>query len=173
VLDYDQGSPFGQLVQLGRLNELDALLSRALKQSLTLIVMMAGTCFAAVLAIQKVSPRIAARMEAPSVFVLLLLTAICTFVIQGLAVYLRSYKREPYLVQSIVVAVLSLAGAGLGAPRWGSIAVALVYFLFSGVAGLVWALATFFAARKRQFVQEDSRGSELTGCSSNLTFSSR
>jgi hypothetical protein len=142
-----KAAPFGQLVQLGRLPELDVLFSRTLKQALTLILLMALACFASVLAVEKLSPRIASRMERPPIFVMLLMTAVCTFVVQGLAVYLRSFKREPYLVQSVAVAALTLAGTRFAAPRWGSAAIAAIYFLFSGVLALSWSTFTFCARR--------------------------
>jgi hypothetical protein len=151
--------PFGQLVQLGRLPELDALFSRTLKQSLALIVALAAACFAAVLALQRISPPIALRMERPRIFVLLLATAICAFIVQALAIYLRSFKREPYLAQSVAVAALTLAGAWFAAPRWGGAAIAAIYFLFGGVLALSWATATFCERRRFQ-IEDKSRATE-------------
>ena len=168
-----KAAPFGQLVQLQRQGELDALFSRALKQSLALLLLLAVGCFIAVLGVQYVFPKIAMRMEGPPIFALLLLTAVCSFLVQSMAVYLRSYKREPYLIQSIAVAVLTVSGVLLTAPRWGSAAVAVVYFTFSGVVGLLWAFAIFRAARKSQFALTDSASSELIYSSSNLMLSSR
>jgi hypothetical protein len=158
-----KAAPFGQLVQLQRLQELDLLFLRTMKQSLALIVLLAGICFAAVVAAQNALPRIAARMESPSIFALLLTTAICTFVVQSLAVYLRSFQREPYLAQSIAVAALTLAGALFAAPRWGGVALAVLYFLCSGVAGLFWAVG-IFAARKRSRIQSPRRLPETPAC---------
>ena len=138
-----KAAPFGRLIRQGKLVELDRLFFKTLKQSLTLIVILTGACFCAVLAVQRLLPRIAARMETPSIFVLLLLTAISTFVVQGLAVYLRSFKSEPYLKLSVVVASLTVLTALFTAPKWGNPAVATCYFVFSGVLGLFWSLAIF------------------------------
>lgn len=145
-----KAAPFGQLVKSGRLHELDRLFFRTLKKSMALILVLAAACFAAIVGAQHAFPKIAARMETPSIFLLLLLTAISSFVVQSLAVYLRSFKREPYLVLSITVAVLTLAGILLTVPRWGSAAIAVIFFIFSGVVGLLWALAIFSAQRKLQ-----------------------
>lgn len=143
-----KAAPFGQLVKFGRLQELDTLFFRTLKQSMALILLLAGACFAAVLGVQHALPMIAARMETPAIFVLLLLAAISSFVVQSMAVYLRSFKREPYLVQSITIAGLTVAGILLAAPRWGSAAVSILYFSFSGVVGLIWAMAIFHAQNR-------------------------
>jgi len=87
-------------------------------------------------------------MEPPAIFALLLLAAAGSFVVQSLAVYLRSFKREPYLIQSLAVSGCTLTAALWLAPRWGSAAVAFVYFAFSGVMGTVWAVAIFHSRRR-------------------------
>lgn len=140
-----KAAPFGQFVKLGQLRELDAMFFRALKQAFALVVAIAALCLSAVIVVQHLLPRIAARMESPGIFILLLGAAIGTFLVQSMAVYLRSFKREPYLLQSLVVAALTTAGALLTASRWGTIAIAFNYFLVSGVIGLLWALLIFRA----------------------------
>ena len=140
--------PFGQLVKFGRLQELDSLFFRTLKQSLALILILIGACFTAVLGVQSAFPKIALRLETPFIFALLLFTAAGSFAVQSMAIYLRSYKREPYLFQSMAVAVLTVVGILLAASRWGSLAIAIVYLAVSGMAGLLWATTIFLAQRK-------------------------
>jgi hypothetical protein len=150
-----KAAPFGQLVRSGRLRELDAFFFRTLRQSLAVILLLAGACFAMVLGAQSILPAIASRMEKPWIFALLFFTAVSSFVVQSMAVYLRSFKREPFLLQSMVVAGLTLAGILLAAPRWGSAAIALVYFAASGVMGLLWAVIIFQA---QQNARQDRDG---------------
>lgn len=138
-----KATPFGQFVKLGRFRQLDSMFFRTLRRSLVLVLILAAGCFAAVIAMQRLLPTIAARMEGPRVFVLLLLTAVGTFVVQSMAVYLRSFKQEPYLFQSVAVAGLTFIGALLVAPRWGSSGVVIVYFLSSGALAVVWAVLIF------------------------------
>lgn len=138
-----KAAPFGQLVKLGRLEELNTLFFRSFRQSMLLILILATACFAAVVSVQKVLPGIAARMEGPLSSALLLLTAVSSFAIQSMAVYLRSFKREPFLLPSTVVAGFTLAAVLITVPRWGSAAVALVYFATTGVISLLWAAAIF------------------------------
>jgi FtsH-binding integral membrane protein len=78
----------------------------------------------------------------------LLFAAASSFAVQSMAIYLRSFKREPYLIQSMAVAVLTVVGILLTASRWGSLAIAIIYFAVSGVAGLLWAITIFHAQRK-------------------------
>jgi O-antigen/teichoic acid export membrane protein len=103
-----------------------------------------------VLAVHQFVPRFAARMVPPSLFVLLLLTALCTLVVQSEAVYLRAHKREPFLIQSLVVAILTLLGVAVLVPRWGVVGSTVTYFICSGVIGLVAATAVFQKWRTAQ-----------------------
>jgi hypothetical protein len=139
---------FGQLVRRGRHSELDLIFFKTFKQGVALMLLLAVACFAAVLGIQSRFPRMALRMVAPPAFALLLSAAVAGFAVQSMAVYLRSFKREPYLVQSMCVAGLTLAGVLLTASRWGSNAIAIVYFAVSGAIGLPWAAVVFRAQRK-------------------------
>lgn len=142
-----KATPFGQLIKLGRLKELDQLFFRSLRQSLGVLALLVIGCMGGVMGTRVLFPRLAMRMEPPLIFALLLATAICTFTVQGMAVYLRSFKEEPFLVQSAVVATLTVVGMGLTASRWGSMGVAVCYFLSSGVVGLIVAAAVFRSKR--------------------------
>lgn len=142
-----KAAPFGRLVRQGRFEELDGLFFRALKQSFALACAIAAAFALIVYGLQKLEPRIAARMEPDSIFVPLAAAAIASFVVQALAVYLRSFKREPYLAQSVATAALTTLLALVAVRRWGSIAIALDYFLVTGVIGLAWAVAIFQRTR--------------------------
>jgi hypothetical protein len=59
---------------------------------------------------------------------------------------LRSFKNEPFLVQSLAVATLTLVSAGLTATRWGDAGAALSYLFSIAVIGLPFACAIFARA---------------------------
>ena len=144
-----KAAPFGRLVTLGRLGELDAMFFRALRQALALASTIAAVCLLVVVVVQSLLPKIGQRMEPAGIFVLLAAAAVSSFVVQGMAVYLRSFKREPYLAQSTGTAVLTTTLALLTARRWGAPAIAVDYFLVSGVIGLAWAVGIFLRFRER------------------------
>ena len=128
---------FGKLISLGRLDELDALFFRTLRQALVSILILVAVCGAAVAGVRLLAPTIAARTESPGVIGLLLLTAVSSFVVQSFAVYLRSFRKEPYLAQSLAVSAITLGAVWATVPRWGSGAVAVIYFACTGVIGLL------------------------------------
>lgn len=168
-----KAATFGRLVKFGRFEEVESLFFKTLKHSVVLALLLSLACFAAVLVVRHNFPKIGMRMETPSIFVLLLLTAISSFVVQSTAIYLRSFKREPYLVQSMAVSGLTLAGVLLVAPYGGSAAVAIVYFILSGVMALLWALAIFWRFRNAQHTATELRGVDPIEATSHLESLSR
>jgi hypothetical protein len=138
-----KAAPFGQMIARGELPQLRRLFFRTLRQSLVVLLGICTACEAAVIALQHLSPRLAARMASPQIFALLLLTSVSGFIVQSMAIYLRSFKREPFLVQSVVVAVSTVILALLAARVWSVTGVALSYFVCTGAIGFVYALAVF------------------------------
>jgi hypothetical protein len=138
-----KAAPFGQMVARGDLSQVKGLFFRTLRQSLVVLVGMSAACEAGVLAVQYWFPRLAARMASPQIFALLLLTSVSAFIVQSMAIYLRSFKREPFLMQSIVVAASTLTLAVLAGKAWGIVGVAVSYFICAGVIGLIYGVAVF------------------------------
>ena len=72
------------------------------------------------------------------------------FLIQSLAIYLRSHKYEPFLWLSIAVAALTLAGTCIFAPRWGTLGAAGTYFACTGITGALAATVIFYSHHRRK-----------------------
>jgi hypothetical protein len=92
----------------------------------------------------------------PTLFALILLGAAGSFVVQSMAIYLRSFKREPFLVQSMVVAWLTVSLALLTVKAWGTAGVAASYLLCTGFVGLILATITFLSWNTHIAVTEPS-----------------
>jgi ABC-type multidrug transport system fused ATPase/permease subunit len=131
-----KAAPFGGLVARREFAALDALFIKTLRQASILFGAGLACVFGGVIAVQSIAPSIANRMLAPSVFLLLLLTAFCNYIIQGMAYYLRSFKREPFLHQSIIIAFLTLLFGFIFGHSFGSAGIAASYFVCSGIFGL-------------------------------------
>jgi hypothetical protein len=143
-----KATPFGRLIAARQFQELDRLFLHTLGQALIAFAMiaLAADCGAATLSV--VAPKLAVRMVSPQLFAVLVLAAGANCVVQSLGTLLRSFKREPYLVQSMVVATLTLLLAALTAPRWGNTGVTLGYLAVSVGVGLPSALTIFLRARR-------------------------
>lgn len=138
-----KAAPFGQMVSSKRLAELRSFFSRTFRQSSGVFIGMAVACEAGIIGLHYFFPHLADRMVAPWVFGVLILATGGRFAVQSMAIYLRSFKREPFLVQSLVVAVLTLLFSLAIVRAWGSTGLALVFLLCTGGVGVLMAVKTF------------------------------
>jgi len=143
-----KATPFGQMIARRDYLRLDRIFFRTLRQSLGLLIAMTVACMACVLILQNAYPPLAARMVTPAAFALLLPGGLGAFLIQSEAIYLRAHKYEPFLWLSGAIAVLTLAGAYLLTPRWGSLGAAGTYFACTGLIGALSATAIFNSKRR-------------------------
>ena len=143
-----KSTPFGNMIARRAFQELDGLFRRALGQSLVAFAAIALAVCAGAALLPLLAPRLAARLVSPPVFAVLVMAAGANCAIQSLATLLRSFKTEPFLVQSLIVAALTLAFAALTAPRWGNTGAALSYLAATAFVGLPLALAIFLRTRR-------------------------
>jgi hypothetical protein len=140
---------FGNLVAQGNFAELDELFFLTLRQALALLLILCVLCETGLLLLDAYYARLGQRLVSPAVLALLLLAGVSSFVIQSMAIYLRSFRREPYLYQSLTVAALTLVFSWLLARPYGNTGVALSYFFCTGIVGLLSAGAIFVSWRRR------------------------
>jgi hypothetical protein len=138
-----KATPFGQMIARGEFQQLRKLFFRTLRQSLLLLVGLSAACEAAVIALQYLYPRLASRMVSPRIFVLLLLTYVSSFIVQSMAIYLRSFKREPFLIQSVVIAISTVLFSLLTVKFWGTAGVAFIFLFCTGIFGLISGTVIF------------------------------
>ncbi|MGD0894280.1 MAG: glycosyltransferase, partial [Terracidiphilus sp.] len=144
-----KAAPFGTLAARQETEQLDRLFFRTLRQSLALFACGALALLSIVIALPHTFPRIGERIAAWPIFLLLLLTAASSHIVQSEALYLRAHQVEPFLLQSIVIASAT-AGLVLVTSRpYGTLGVSLSYFIVLGVAGLISASMIFTHMRRR------------------------
>jgi hypothetical protein len=84
---------------------------------------------------------------------LIILLAIATFVNQfigALGTYLRCHKKEPFLLMSIVMAILCASSIFLSGKFWGVSGIICVYSFLITTVNLVWAV-TIFNSKKKEW----------------------
>ncbi|MGP8269190.1 MAG: hypothetical protein ACLQLH_03905 [Terracidiphilus sp.] len=143
-----KATPFGRMIARREFQGLDRMFLRTLGQSMAVfgVIVLAACSVAALL--PAVAPRLAVRMVSPQLFTVLVLAAGANCVVQSMAILLRSFKREPFLVQSLVVASLTLLLAALTAARWGNAGVTLSYLAATAGIALPSAFTIFLRARR-------------------------
>jgi len=149
-----KAAPFGSLIAKKDTPELDRMFFRSLRQSISLFVGAAALVMMGVLAAPYILPKISRRIEDWPIFLLLLLTALSSHVVQSEAIYLRAHKCEPFLVQSVVIALCTAASVVVLAKTSGAWGVSLAYFVVLGVAGVISATA-IFRNKRSQWAQAE------------------
>jgi hypothetical protein len=147
-----KASPFGQLIARNEIAELDRLFFRSLLQSLGLFCLAGITALTGVILLNHFAPALSRRIVSWPIFLLLLLTALGSHVVQSLAIYLRAHKCEPFFLQSILIAFTSALGVVLVARPGGALGISIVYFLVLGVSGVISA-TIIFQAKRSQWAQ--------------------
>lgn len=144
-----KSAPFGSLIAQKDIRGLDHLFFRTLWQSLALFCACATSVLLGICLISRFMPNLGHRFVQWPVFLLLLLTALSSHVVQCEALYLRAHKCEPFLIQSIVVALCTATSVLLVAGPLGTIGVSGAYFLVLGVGGVISATLIFQRKRKQ------------------------
>lgn len=147
-----KAAPFGSLIAKRQTPELDRLFFRALRQSLALFAGAAALVLIGVLLAPDIMPRISLRIEDWPIFLLLLLTALSSHVVQSEAIYLRAHKCEPFLIQSILIATCTAGSVVIFAKTSGALGVSLAYFAVLGIAGVISA-TVIFRTKRSQWAQ--------------------
>ena len=143
-----KASPFGSLVARGEIAALDTLFFRTLWQSTALLATGATAFFLVLLVASYRLPNLAMRVLPPWAFALLLLTTIMNHVVFSEALYLRAHKREPFLGQTVIIAVILGCATFLLGRFLGANAVTVGYFTIATILGL--PSATYIFIRKRR-----------------------
>jgi hypothetical protein len=146
-----KASPFGNMVAGNEIAVLDRLFFRTLWQSTVLLGMGTAAFFLCLVIGGPSFPKLAMRLLPPWAFGLLLLTTMMNHVTFSEALYLRVHKREPFLVQAVVVACVLTISTLLLARGSGANAVAVGYFVIAGLLSLVWGTYIFVTKRREWY----------------------
>jgi hypothetical protein len=143
-----KAAPFGTLIERREYLTLDSLFLRTLWQSAILLVVGSFVLMLGLYIVFQGFPHFAVRLLPLPIFAVLLATIVCNHITSSEALYLRAHKREPFLVQSIVVGILTGGGTLLTGKIYGASGVTISYFVTSGIFGL--ASGTYLFVTRRQ-----------------------
>lgn len=144
-----KAAPFGHLVAQKRSEDLDKLFFRALRQSMLLFAGAACVLLVGVIVVPHVWTKFGHRIVSWPVFLMLLLTAVGSHLIQSEAIYLRSHKREPFLLQSVIIAVTMGVCVFYFAKTSGTLGVAAAFCVVLGLCGSISATWIFLNQRAK------------------------
>ena len=145
-----KAAPFGRLVALRDWAQMDRLFFPALWQSTTLLVLGETSFWLVNLYLHQhaFAHRLSVRLLDPLPMGMLMAATVSSHVVAAEAVYLRSHKREPFLVQSLLAGG-TIAGLSwlLGRP-FGAVGMMAGYLAVSLSVGV--GMGTYLFVRKRR-----------------------
>jgi hypothetical protein len=139
---------FGRMIARKQFLELDTLFLRTLAQAMGVFTLAVCAACGGVGLLSVMFPRFAVRMVPMHLFAMLVVASGANCVIQSLATLLRSFKREPFLGQSLAASAITLTMVALTARTWGNAGVAASYGAATAVIALPIALLVFGRARR-------------------------
>lgn len=140
---------FGGMVARREYGQLDRLFFRTLWQAMSLLAVMCIGCMGGLIVLDRYFAQIAGRIVSPPAFAIILLGTIGTVYVQSVAIYLRSFKQEPLLWQSVLVASLTLLMCRLTVRGMGTMGVSLSYLAGMGIVGFFSGWLIFRSWRNR------------------------
>ena len=141
---------FSRLIAKNNFKELDSIFSKTIKELsiINLILTMGFISFMLLSAHFKLS--ITDRFLDISLIIILGITSFFNQFVFAWAAYLRSHKKEPFLINSIVLGILISISVFISANYYGVIAVVISYSAITLFIGVPWAYY-IFQNKKREW----------------------
>lgn len=143
-----KSAPFGNLVACEEYETLDRLFFATLRRSWCVLLICCCAAFLVILGLNIAGHRLASRFLDPLTMAILLLNALVNHIVSSEALYLRAHKREPFLVTSLVLAVLVPASSYLFGRAFGPVGMVSAYFSINLLIGLGIGTIIFVNCRR-------------------------
>lgn len=141
---------YGKLIAQRQLNALNELFIKGLRHSL--IVLFVGIALALIVLwyLEIVAPQYARRILPFHLMVLLSLTALANHIVNAEAAYLRAYKRDPFMILSVISGIVIAVLSVVLVPSYSTSGSVVAYFTVA-IFGLI--IGTIIFLKKRtQFI---------------------
>ena len=145
---------FGRLAALRKIEELDRLFFRALKQAVAVAGLSALLVSLLVLGVHHQGLGISRRLLEPLPFFLLIMATFVQVIVSAEAIYVRAFREERFLVVSLCTVGLIGASTYTLGHHFGAIGMMSGYLVINTLVGL--GLGTWVLRRKRQELRSES-----------------
>ena len=137
-----KGPRFGVLVKNRQFEDLNREFKVATTQAVFMCVAAGLALLGGLWGLQNYLPHLAPRFLGIEATAFLVVAAVCNQIITGQAAYLRAFKREPFMVLSIVSGILNGVGLLVCAYFWGTLGACVSYaasqFACTFLATWIW-----------------------------------
>ncbi len=139
---------FGTLIAMKDYANLDRLFIITLSRSILVMVMLGAILCAANYFVHLEGIWLASRILAPLPFAMLIIATTLNYVTYAQSTYLRAHKQEPFLLISLVsallIAILTLALAN----KYGAIGIMSGYLCVCSIVGFWWGSWIFYSKKR-------------------------
>ncbi|QYG05606.1 lipopolysaccharide biosynthesis protein [Janthinobacterium sp. PAMC25594] len=139
---------FGSLIAKKNYVALDAIFFPTLLRSLAILGFLSTILCAVIFGAHETGMKFASRFLDPWTFLLLMLATTLNYISYAQAAYLRAHKEDPFLVLSVVCAVLIGISTMVLGRRYGADGAIVGFFMVSCFIGVGWGSKIFFSKRK-------------------------
>jgi O-antigen/teichoic acid export membrane protein len=139
---------FSSLIAKGEFNELDLVFNKSLRQSNFIAVICLTVFVLCIYILQKTGMPIANRFLSLFPLILMCLAAFVNQLVSALATYLRCHKKEPFLMHSIVLGILTATSTWILGNEFGLLGIVLGYCFLIVALSLPWAIIIFKTKKK-------------------------
>ena len=143
-----KASPFGAMIARRDFGTLDRVFFRTLCQSGALLLAGDGIVLCGIFGVERRLPQLIQRMLPLPILALLMLAVFLNHLLYSEALYLRAHKREPFLLLSIVVALICCANTLVSGRWWGATGVTVGYLICGGMINLAGGTYVFMRSRR-------------------------
>lgn len=140
---------FGSLVAVRDYKTLDRVFALTMSRSLAVLVAVGiGLCIVNyVIHVRRMA--FADRLLDPLPFVLLIVATVFAYITYAQSMYLRAHKEDPFMLISLVSAVLIGCFSMVFGQQYGALGLMAVYVSVYGIIGVGWGNLVFMTARRR------------------------
>jgi hypothetical protein len=138
---------FGSLVAARAFDELDRVFRRVFIQSSAVALGLSVVVISGVCAVRLVSLPLGERLLPPVPFTILTVASLLHHVVSTEAVYLRAFKREPFLAIFLAIGAITASGSLAVGSRFGETGMVTVLALAMGIIGVGRGTAVFAERR--------------------------
>lgn len=139
---------FSSLIAKKEYSTLDIVFNRTLKQACIVCFVCLLIFVISVMAMRHLKMPIGDRFLPLLLIILLSVTTLVNQFVSGLATYLRCHKKEPFLIYSIVLAILTAASTFGFGKLYGAMGITIGYSLITISLSLNWASLIFKKKKK-------------------------
>jgi hypothetical protein len=145
---------YGMLISKKAYKELDALLFRSAAFAVLVAVLGAIVGFSFIYYINVTNNPFALRFLDPVSTLFFLVSSVLTQISIAQSTYLRAHKKEPFMMLSIISAIIMIVLIFFSGGRWGPIGMAVSYFLVVTFITIPYGTLIWYRCRKEWHANE-------------------